>query len=131
MSALLLVVLLGAMDGEQPVPGTLLVGTTTWVHDGGWGPGTVVTNLDGGVSFGTPLYRSCAEAPPLEPVDGGFFLPELRARRLSCLLTTCETDRLEKARFISDSTAPLPWWAWAMGMSLTLGLGVLLGRLIP
>lgn len=125
MSALLLVMMLGAIDGEQPEPGVLRVGDAAWVVDGG-APDA------GSPSFSTtPLYRSCSEAPPLEPVDGGFFMPELRARRLSCLLTTCETDRLEKARFISDLTTPLPWWAWTMGMSLTLGLGVLLGRLIP
>lgn len=45
------------------------------------------------------LYVACPDAPLAEVVDGGYFVPEQRARRQTCQLSACEafaTPRLEQ-----------------------------------
>jgi len=86
---------------------------------------------DAGVRFDAALYGSCSEAPPLEPADGGFFMPELRARRLNCLMTTCEVDRREKEHLLVDMPPPPAWWLWASGVTAALVLGAIIGRYWP
>lgn len=94
--------------------------------------------VDGGVDAGVVLpafddavYAQCREAPPIVPVDGGYFMPEPRAQRLTCLLNTCELDREAKSRFIGETPPPPAWWLWALGVTSALSLGVFIGFIWP
>lgn len=77
--------------------------------------------IDAGIDFDVSLYAACPEAPPSVPLDGGLvLLPEPRARRVACLMATCETDR----RLCRDevNAAPPPWWWVAVTGALVLGV---------
>lgn len=94
--------------------------------------------MDGGIDAGVKLprfddgvYRQCREAPPLVSVEGGYFMPEARAQRLTCLMNTCELDREAKSRLIAETPPPPPWWLWALGVTTALSLGVALGLFWP
>lgn len=96
--------------------------------------GATDAGVDAGVElprFDAPVYQQCREAPPLVAVDGGYFMPEPRAQRLTCLLNTCELDRAAKSRFIGETPPPPAWWLWALGVTSALSLGVALGLLWP
>lgn len=68
------------------------------------------------------IYQACPatdEQAAQEVRDGGvvFVLPEPRAKRLTCLLESCDAYRAERAR---QDTLPLP--AWGLIGALVLGL---------
>jgi len=48
---------------------------------------------DDGGTFYLEDYYDCPSAPPLEPVDGGYFCPTRRAERLACVLAGCQAER--------------------------------------
>ena len=51
------------------------------------------------------LYTACADAPLAEVMDGGYFVPEARARRNNCKLAACEAFAEPK---LIESSAPHP-----------------------
>lgn len=90
---------------------------------------------DGGVRFDAPLYGSCPEAPPPEPVEvrGSFFGPvealdggqswllsPERAARNACLMATCESHRAQ----LEAGPVQTP-----LGYVLALGIGLAAGAL--
>jgi len=81
--------------------------------------GTLDANTDGGTQLtvtSLPSYSQCPDAPLAVAVDGGFYLPELRAKRVACMLATCEENlKLKK----DSSTFQTPW--------LWVGVGVVSG----
>lgn len=91
---------------------------------------------DGGVSFDAgappsfdgPLYATCPDAPPLEPLDGGWYLPRARGERLSCLMATCESDRSRREKESAVAAPPL-WWVWMTTAAVAAGVaGFTIGR---
>ncbi len=89
--------------------------------------------VDGGaaVDFTAPLYGQCSEAPPVERVDGGVFMPAAREARVACLMVTCESDRQRKSRLLDEQPIPPAWYLWAVGLSAALALGAVIGRWWP
>jgi hypothetical protein len=85
----------------------------------------------GPVTLDAPVYARCREAPPLEPSDGGYFLPEARAQRLTCLLSTCELDRREKSKLLMELPPAPTWWLWVLSVTSAIALGALVARLWP
>lgn len=59
---------------------------------------------DGGIA--RDAYR-CPTAPPAEQLDGGWFLPDAREARVSCLMAACAADRDELERQQSEQGAVL------------------------
>lgn len=72
----------------------------------------VSESSDAGVKpFSAAIYAECPEAGDAglaEPVDGGWFLPTIRAQRTACLLAACEEDR----RYRASPEAVTPSWVW-------------------
>ena len=80
---------------------------------------------DGGTSesapFSNAIYAACpdpGDAGLAERVDGGWFLPEVRAQRVSCLLAACEEDR--KVRTQTEPKAPT--WVWVVSTAADVAL---------
>lgn len=101
--------------------GLLLAGA-----DGGVNPD------DGGTSLAL-LYAECpSDAPLAEPVDGGFFVTEARARRQVCLLAACESYATPKLQESQSSAPQLPTVLLLTGAGLSLLLaGVAIGYVVP
>ncbi len=66
--------------------------------DGGTAPSLTIDSL----------YVDCpsADVPPAEKVDGGYFLPELRARRQVCMQAALENYATPK--LAEESAKPMP-----------------------
>ncbi len=74
--------------------------------------------------FKDPLYSVCPDAPEAQELDGGaLLLPPLRATRVSCLMATCEDDRLSRKK--GDEIKPPPaWWVTAISAAVLVGAGM-------
>lgn len=84
-------------------------------------PADAGVSVDAGAELPANFYAHCTEAPPLEPVDGGFFLPELRAQRIACMLVTSER---EVVRVNNEKPG---WVPWVIGVGAGLAVGVATG----
>lgn len=82
------------------------------------------------IRFDDAIYALCPDAPKAEPVDGGWFLPELRERRVACLMNTCEADRSRRAQEMAGAAPPPSWVWWAVGVVAAGGIGFAVGKLI-
>lgn len=87
----------------------------------------VLGQMDGGVTdagqppFSAAIYAACPEAGDAglaEPVDGGWFLPTIRAQRTACLLAACEEDR----RYRASPEATTPAWVWPVTVAVDIAL---------
>lgn len=92
---------------------------------------------DAGTGWAAPLYQDCPTAPPALRSEGGWFYPDLRKRRVDCLMETCRThDELTSARLLTDPTVLLPWWFFPtlgalLGLGVGLAVGYAIGRAVP
>lgn len=83
--------------------------------------------------WSAPLYGSCPDAPPPEPVevrgsfyepvdelDGGqsWLMPPARAARVACLMQTCETNRAA----LEAGPDPTP-----LGLLIAVSVGMAIG----
>ena len=88
--------------------------------------------VDGGyVRFADPIYSVCPLAPPSEVVDGGFFLPTLRAQRVSCMMAACDRALYDQRQTLHVDT-PL---GWVVGVTAAVvvgfGAGLLVSKYAP
>jgi len=83
---------------------------------------------DGGVRLDSNIYASCPAAPPIVEMDGGWYMPNERAARLSCIVTACEVDRSRRAEESKNSLPPPPWMAWVAGLVIAATAGFSVGR---
>jgi hypothetical protein len=81
---------------------------------------------DAGSRWEDPLYAVCPPAPAPERLDGGsLLLAPARVARLDCLMVTCDEDRRNRGKVITQGAPPLSPIAWAMTLlALTVGLGL-------
>ena len=85
---------------------------------------------DGGAvaDFSAPLYRACLDAPPAEPGDGGWWMPQSRFERVACLMATCDVSRQLMKNEITNQPEPPGWLPWAAGIVTAVTVGVGIGR---
>ena len=57
-----------------------------------------LSQADGGLA---EVYAACPDGPHAVEVDGGFFLPNARAARVSCRLAGCEA-------YVAQTERPVP-----------------------
>lgn len=84
----------------------------------------------GGLTFSDGLYASCPDAKdaPATQLDGGWFLPEVRAQRVACLMATCETARRGEKEIAA--TPPYWWVAASVAVVGALATGIGVGILV-
>lgn len=82
------------------------------------------------IRFDDAIYALCPDAPLAERHDGGWFLPDLRERRVACIMDTCETDRSRRAREMAGAAPPPSWVWWAAGVVAAGAIGFAAGKLI-
>lgn len=83
--------------------------------------------LDAGTPIVTPfsdtLYSTCPTAPDAVELDGGWLLlPPVRSERVSCLMATCEDDRLRR-KSDGDVKPPPAWWVTAISAAVVAAGG--------
>jgi hypothetical protein len=106
----------------------LIAALLAQVPDAGTAPdaGTMPAGID-------QLYVACPTDVPLaEAVDGGFFVPEGRARRQVCLLAACEKYAEPKLLEVSGPPAPASTVFLLAGAGVgVLVAGIVIGFFIP
>jgi len=86
---------------------------------------------DAGVTVES-LYVECGDAPLMEPVDGGFFVPLRRQQRNNCKLAACESYANSKLQSETQEPTSTGIVLVIIGSALALvGLGVVAGYLAP
>lgn len=106
---LTLFILLGAITGPAQADGGHDIAVTDAGIEQG---GPVDAGTEEIATYTSPLYSTCPVAPPVQVLDGGWFLmsPE-RNVRIACLMTTCDVDRSRREKEQAQSAAPASWVA--------------------
>lgn len=87
--------------------------------------------VDGGAGVDS-LYVQCGDAPLMEPIDGGYFVPERRQQRNNCKLAACEFYANGKMKEPETSAAPASAVIILVSAALVLfGGGIVVGYLAP
>jgi hypothetical protein len=83
------------------------------------------------IPFNDEVYSVCPVAPPSERVDGGYFLPEMRAARNACLMATCDRALFDERH--PDQQKPPPGWVGyvLVGAGVVFGIGFVVGKYVP
>lgn len=73
--------------------------------------------------YSDALYSTCPAAPDAVELDGGWLLlPPVRSKRVSCLMATCEDDRLRR-KTDGDVKPPPAWWVTAISAAVVAAGG--------
>lgn len=77
------------------------------------------------------LYTACPDAPPVVPVDGGYFTPDLRQRRENCRQAACEAFAVPKLAEEQGPAHPGVVLLTIGGGVVLLSVGVIVGYEVP
>lgn len=86
---------------------------------------------DAGVLTVESLYTACPDAPPVVPVDGGYFTPDLRQRRENCRQAACEAFAAPKLAEEQGPAHPGVVLLTIGGGVVVLSVGVIVGYEVP
>ena len=107
-------------------------------NDGGFTPSPPTPDAGVGVVVDAParpfsdaLYAECPAAPPSVRGDGGVWLPDPRAARITCLMTTCDVSRRQTKAELDGKGPPPGWVTWVGGLATATIIGYSVGKLLP
>lgn len=85
-------------------------------------PFPAIAKDGGSPSIDRPEYDCPKAEEPIQKVDGGWFIPEPRERRLTCLMAACAAHRDELEKAVKSPNQGL-----GAAVAVSVAVGVILG----